>query len=719
MTPTRQSDLEQFLHELLRDVDAHGLKSLEDYLERYPNLSEEVRAEHAAWARQCDVTHTRGSSVAGEDLLGLPGSEFLRSEILPDGNRFRLIRGIGRGGMGVVYKCHDKKLDRIVVLKTLSPRLGAHPRATERMRREAQVLGRLDHEHVCAIYEVLEQGDRLWVVLPFIRGETLSRRLDRARQLRSADPETSAYWLLLASPRDEEASIPEQSLLREDTRGLDSGTEEDPFDLRPLLRFFEEASRAVHAVHEAGIIHRDLKPANIIIGTRGAPIILDFGLAHDESDEAPSSLTDSGAVLGTPPYMAPEQVRGECCDARSDVWSLGVMIYEALTLERPFDGDTRKALEKRILEEPPPSLRKRLSRIPTDLEAVCLKALEKDPSKRYQSAEDLATDLRNVRTLQPTIARPIGSLGRAFRRIQRHKRRFLAATVVGILLALSLTLGLRERALTHTAALEKAFRDYYGAQAQGKAAPTVARKLLLDALRPLGLADRLLIDPRDTHIHKRLLDLLDQSTRGGATSDRVGKALSPRGCIVGESADFQFVGLIADGGSLVYRIEIRRVTPGGEAPLLFSCEFQQAAGDPGKWLSCTIPFDSTLPRNVPLHWSVRLLCDDPKLDSEALFPTLEAPFRIVSDSSLTAALAPPAQVTGILGDFAVLDQLLAAPFIEAAKRSIDRIQAAPELPGTLRSLLTLYRAKWEVLKGNAQRARELVHSLETPFEARR
>jgi serine/threonine-protein kinase len=289
--------------------------------------------------------------------------------------------------MGVVYKAHDPSLGRTVALKTLRAGTLADPDEVERFYREARAVARLNHPHIVPVFEVGRHDDHHYFCMAFVEGGSLVAHLPRFQ----ADPRAAAALV-------------------------------------------EKVSRAVHYAHTKGILHRDLKPANILLDERGEPQVSDFGLA--KVLDADVELTRTGCVLGTPPYMSPEQSSGRNSEVgpASDVWSLGVVLYELLTGRRPFRAEGREELLRQINQVEPPrpgSLRPDLD---PALEMICLRCLEKDPAWRYPSAEALADDLYRWLHGQAVAPRPPRRLARAWR---RHSRAALLAGLVLLVAALS------------------------------------------------------------------------------------------------------------------------------------------------------------------------------------------------------------------------------------------------------------------------------------------
>lgn len=371
----------EFLEELLDDLEKARLAPLPHYLERYPTLSEFVQAEYQALTAPLAAAHNTTSLNA--TLHQSPDSV----------GRYRIKGVLGQGGMGTVLEAHDPELRRRVVVKCLRPDLGRDTQAKERLRREARVLGQLGDPHLTQVIDVVEEHGRLYLVLAFHDGQTLGSLIEAARVASAAGGGTP--WLTIGPPTDSPGDA-----------------------LRKLVGFFATTARALGSAHRAGIVHRDLKPHNLMVTPEGSPIVLDFGLAKARGDQG---LTVAGELVGTPLYMAPEQVDGRPVDARTDVYALGVTMYEALVLVHPFAGrGHRQATFARIQRGDATPLRSHRRSMPRDLEAVVLRAMDLAPNRRYPDMDSFARDLQRFLDMEPTEARPVSGVGRAWRRMRRR-----------------------------------------------------------------------------------------------------------------------------------------------------------------------------------------------------------------------------------------------------------------------------------------------------------
>ena len=240
-------------------------------------------------------------------------------------SHYRIVEKLGGGGMGVVYRAEDTKLRRAVAIKVLPPDLTRDPAAKERFVLEAQAASALDHPNICTIHEIDETPDgQMFLVMAYYPGETLKSKIDRG-----------------------------------------------PLKLEDALDYSVQIAQALKKAHESGIVHRDIKPANVLVTTEGLVKVVDFGLAKLVSQ---SGLTQTGTTLGTVSYMSPEQTMGESVDARSDLWSLGVVLHEMVTGQLPFKGDNQLAVANAIAHTQAPPLTSLRSGVPLELDRVTARA---------------------------------------------------------------------------------------------------------------------------------------------------------------------------------------------------------------------------------------------------------------------------------------------------------------------------------------------------------
>lgn len=360
-----------------------------------------------------------GSAEAiAREYLGLQ-EEPAAESMTPGLERFRILEEIARGGQGQVFLAEDLRLGRLVALKTLA-RAAWSQSNMERFRREAKAASRLNHPAICAIHDSGEVGDRAWIAMQYVPGTTLAQRIERG-------------------------------------------------DLPPvaaLLAYFEAVARALHAAHTAGIAHRDVKPSNLMVTPELQPVILDFGLASLGNDDA--TITRSGELMGTPAYMPPELLTGGLAraGAAGDIWSLAITMFEAMTGRRPFDGATREATFDAIRTQKLPDARRFNPGLPRELQTVLAVATDKDPDRRYASAQALAEDLRRLRCREPILARPPGAWVRLRRWTQRHP--LVSALLALLALAAALAIDQAWRATAATALARRgersARREAYFAQ---------------------------------------------------------------------------------------------------------------------------------------------------------------------------------------------------------------------------------------------------------------
>ena len=383
------------------DGDEGRVRSLGEYLRRFPRHEVAIAEEFLRLQRE----------EAGQDAplqSGLIEPAAAGHDEEPDRvGPYRLLEELGQGGQGSVWVAEDTRIRRTVALKLLAGAFVTdHRRA--RLRREAEALAALAHPCICPVLDADVEADPPWIAMPVLEGHDLGHALEQART-RAGTGDGAGGSVVGGAGKP--AAHGRGPVLLPSTRS----------ELHGLLRFFEAAARATHAAHEAGVVHRDLKPGNLFVHQEGRPVLLDFGLATDGSGVG-EALTQSGDVFGTPAYMAPEQHDGRMGEVgpRSDVFALGVTLYEALTGERPFQGASLFELQQAVLHAPVADPRPRCPVAGDDLVAVLRVALDKDPSRRYPSALGLAEDLRRICDYEPVEARPAGPLLRLGRWARRN-----------------------------------------------------------------------------------------------------------------------------------------------------------------------------------------------------------------------------------------------------------------------------------------------------------
>ncbi len=332
-----------------------------------------------------------------------------RSEI----GHYRLIRKIGRGGMGIVYLALDTRLNRKVAIKILPPELAGREGVKTRFAREASAISQVEHANIVPIYEIGEHDGSPYIVMRYVEGTSL---LEWCRNACRGAGDAAAQ-----SPT---GAPTEGAVAPTDSATLDSAVTEvaaPPAVATRLLEIGEMTADALEHAHRHGIVHRDVKPSNIVVDDRDRPHLLDFGLATLQGVDP---LTSPGKILGTLPYMAPEQVnpRGTPTDHRVDIYGLGVTLFECLCGRRPFVAETNEALAFQIVMKAPPSPRDIAPELSRDVETVLMKCLEKDPNRRYPTAAELADDLRRLRQHRAIQARPIGRLGKIVRWAELNRK---------------------------------------------------------------------------------------------------------------------------------------------------------------------------------------------------------------------------------------------------------------------------------------------------------
>ncbi len=286
---------------------------------------------------------------------------------------YEIVELLGKGGMGEVYRARDPRLDRDVAIKVLPSELSEDETYRKRLEREAKTISQLQHPHVCMLLDIGSEDETQYLVMEYLDGETLADRLKAG-----------------------------------------------PLPIDQVLRIGEEIAQAVDAAHQQGIVHRDLKPANVML-TKSGTKVLDFGLAKRSTERLADpaaatetiaqALTKEGRIVGTMPYMAPEQLQGGPADPRTDIWALGCMLYEMVTGDRPFQGQSQADLIASIMGAKPEPLSKKQSLVPEGFEHIVSRCLQRDPERRWQAARDVTIELEEV-TKTDRISSPATRLDR-------------------------------------------------------------------------------------------------------------------------------------------------------------------------------------------------------------------------------------------------------------------------------------------------------------------
>ncbi len=373
----RNKESEDLYRDYISRLEAGENVTPEEYLSRYPLIEDELR----------DLFGRLKGIGFGKNEVATKEIDSGKKEEVPKAlGDFRIIRELGSGGMGTVYEAEQVSLKRRVALKVLPPHLSFHGEAVLKFKREAEAGGRQTHPGIVAVHAIGQEGGTHYIAQELVEGGyTLE---DRIRELREESKRPPGYF-------------------------------------REIAKLVAEIAEALQHAHDSGVVHRDIKPSNILLSSGDRPKVTDFGLAKVEDALA---LSRSGELAGTPFYMSPEQAASQRIgiDHRTDIFSLGVTLYELLTLELPFSGDSQQEILKKILLNDPRPPRAASDRVPRDLEVICLKAMEKSPDARYCTMADFAEDLLRFHSGDVINAKPVWSFVRFCRRIRRNPALLMA-----------------------------------------------------------------------------------------------------------------------------------------------------------------------------------------------------------------------------------------------------------------------------------------------------
>lgn len=458
-----------------------------------------------------------------------------------DLGEFQLLDEVGRGGMGVVYAARQVPLRREVALKVLPSQFSALPDVVARFRREATTAARLDHPGIVEIYTVGESGGTYFFAMELLRGAPLDAILQQLAFVRDDERDRTAGAsaairgdALAKAARAADSGLVDENLTGDgrsrspDNAGTtpatssaaDAGVSDAPYATLKSRTHVEAAcslavqiADALAYAHEHGVIHRDVKPSNVIVRRDGRAVLTDFGLARDIDLPA---LSRTGAFAGTPYYVSPEQAAARPVDARTDVFSLGVTLFEMVLLRRPFEGESTQEVLGKIASEDAPAPRTLDPSVPRDLDTILQTALARNPERRYCGAAALAEDLRRFLAYRPILARPAGRLERAAK-LARRRPAVTAATAVAVVvtiavLAFAIFTELRDRQRFHT-------RLAAAKDAAESGDPAAALRLVQDALA---------IDPTDPLAQARRDRYADDAARLARLDDARDQVASGR-----------------------------------------------------------------------------------------------------------------------------------------------------------------------------------------------
>lgn len=447
----QRQKLVEILEKYLADLEKGVVQDRQELIAAHPEFAQELPPY---------LESLQLISVATRDLrttnVGQTGSR--RESATPELKRlgdYRIIREIGRGGMGIVYEAHQESLNRHVALKMLPFAAVLDQRQIARFRNEAQAAAQLHHPHIVPVFAVGQEHGVYFYAMQYIAGQSLDQAI---HEMRSATAEKIATTTTACDAAKGSTTTLQHEQTPTAAGKFSKVNRGDYF--RSVARLGRQAAEALQHAHENGIVHRDVKPSNLLLDGAGQLWVTDFGLAQMQNEKG---VTLTGDVIGTLRYMSPEQAGGSTViDARTDIYSLGATLYELLTLQLAHPADDRQALLRQIVDAEPVAPRRHNPSIPLDLETIILSALAKSPADRYVSAQSLADDLGRFLEGKPTLARRPTLVDRAGKWARRHKALVGVAAIAVVMLAIFSGVGVvllaREQART-SAALAEANRN--------------------------------------------------------------------------------------------------------------------------------------------------------------------------------------------------------------------------------------------------------------------
>jgi serine/threonine-protein kinase len=439
MASTDREPIEQLAEEWRERWRRGEVFTADEYIARHPDLVNDIRELFPAIELMEQLKPPPGDLTGAATVA--PSPLPVAGERLDRLGEYRILREIGRGGMGVVYEAEQESLGRRVALKVLPAGVAQRASYLERFRREARAAAKLHHTNIVPVFGVGEENGTCYYAMQYIQGQPLDVVLEEVKRLRGV-PGNAASGPLACSVAESLLAdrFPEAEPAAADgpappptPRSAISAHVGSSYYRRVALLGLQTAEGLAHA-HGQGILHRDIKPSNLLLDLHGTVWITDFGLAKAEDS---ANLTQSGDIVGTLRYMAPERFEGKA-DARSDIYAVGLTLYELLALRPAFEGTDRASLIGRITSETPAPLRLRVPDVPRDLETIVLKAMAREPAARYASAADLAEDLRRFLENRPIKARRISTVERLRRWCRRNPTQAsLAASVLALLIVIA------------------------------------------------------------------------------------------------------------------------------------------------------------------------------------------------------------------------------------------------------------------------------------------